>query len=210
MKSKRDLHILGVVSGMDFFEIDFYGYRRRLPLTNISSDKQIATFTIIGDVEFTEKAGQELEKILHQQNLVPDCFVGPGTNIVNFVHHMAKRAGHARYVCLRKSIRNYMTTPEVQLPWRSAPKHARKLVINGTDAAYLKGKNVVLLDDVVSTGATMKMLSLLMEKIGARVLAQCAIFKQGDRKSDRLIYLAILPIFVRTRTGLKKLLTEER
>ena len=124
---------------------------------------------------------------------------------------MAKRFSHLRYVILRKSILNYMTSPEVQLPWRNAPKHAKKLVINGADLEYLKGKNVALVDDVVSTGTTMTMLEELMEKIGAHVVARCAIFKQGDRyKKDDLIYLEQLPIFVITKDGRKELLTEER
>lgn len=196
---------------MDFFTVNFLGLERKLPLTYISTDKQMATFTIIGDVEFTEKAGAALEKILRQRNLIPDCFVCPGTNIINFCHHMAVRFGHKRYVALRKSIRNYMTSPEVQLPWRNAPKHARKLVINGTDKEYLRGKSVILIDDVVSTGTTMGMFEQFVKKAGARVIAKCAIFKQGDRYTDSsLIYISTLPIFVITKDGKKELLTEER
>jgi adenine phosphoribosyltransferase len=196
---------------MEFFDLDFYDLHRKLPLTHISSDKQIATFTILGDVELTEKAGDALERKLKEKNIKPDCFVGPGTNILCFVHHMAKRYGHSKYIILQKSIMNYMTSPEVQLPWRNAPKHAKKIVINGADVVYLKGKNVVLVDDVVSTGTTMEMLSHLVEKKGATVTAKCSIFKQGDRYHDNnLIYLAKLPIFVLTREGKKMLLTEER
>jgi adenine phosphoribosyltransferase len=196
---------------MDLFDLDFHGLQRKLPLTYIASNKQIATFTIVGDVEFTEVAGALIESELKKRNIIPDCFVGPGTNILCFVHHMAKRFGHAHYVILRKSILNYMTSPEVQLPWRNAPKHAKKLVINGSDSTYLKGKKVVLIDDVVSTGTTMEMQSQMMEKIGATVLAKCSIFKQGDRCTDKeLIYLDNLPIFIVTRDGQKTLLTEEQ
>ena len=143
---------------MDFFEIDFHGLHRKLPLTYISSNKKMATFTIVGDVELTETAGALLQKELEKRNIKPDCFIGPGTNILCLVHHMAKRFGHLRYVILRKSIRNYMTSPEVQIPWRNAPKHAKKLVINGSDIEFLRGKTVVLIDDVVSTGTTITML----------------------------------------------------
>jgi len=195
---------------MEFFDLDFYDIHRKLPLTFISSDKQIATFTIVGDVEITEKAGELLSQKLEERNIVPDCFVGPGTNILCFVHHMAKRYGHLRYVVLRKSILNYMTSPEVQLPWRDAPKHAKKLVINGPDIEFLKGKKVALLDDVVSTGVTMDMMAHLLEKHGATVVARCALFKQGDRYRKDLLYLSELPIFIITKEGKKKLLTEER
>jgi adenine phosphoribosyltransferase len=195
---------------MDYFPLHFFELYRKLPLTYISRDKQMATFTIIGDVELTERAGEEMEKKLRAIGIEADVFVGPGMNITNFVHHMAKRHGHAHYVILRKSIRNYMTDPEVQLPWRQAPKHAKKLVINGTDADYLRGKRVVLVDDVVSTGTTMRMLAALMKRVGAEVVATAAIFKQGDRPTPALLYLAKLPIYVVTVEGRKELLTEER
>jgi adenine phosphoribosyltransferase len=195
---------------MEYFDLDFFEIHRRLPLTHISRNKEVATFTIIGDVELTERAGEEMEKKLKLQGIEPDCFVGPGMNITNFVHHMAVRFDHRKYVILRKSIRNYMIQPEVQLPWRQAPKHARKLVINGPDAAYLKGKKVVLVDDVVSTGTTMQMLQVLMKRLGAEVIATVSIFVQGERCFPGLIYLAKLPIYVVTSTGEKELLTEER
>jgi adenine phosphoribosyltransferase len=194
---------------MEFFETNFHGVHRKLPLTFISSTKQIAYFSLMGDIELTEKAGTLLEFELSAKHIVPDCFVGPGTNIITFVYHMAKRYGHQRYVILRKSVRNYMTSPETQVPWRNAPKHAKKLVINGADIEYLRGKNVVLVDDVVSTGTTMTMLENMMGKIGARVIAKCSLFKQGDRDTHGLIALSSLPIFVITSDGKKQLLTEE-
>jgi adenine phosphoribosyltransferase len=194
---------------MEFLTIDFYGIKRQLPLTFISTNKQIATFTIIGDVELTEKTGEELEKQLRLKNIKPDCFVGPGTNILCLVHHMAKRYHQLRYIILRKSISNYMISPDVQLPWRNAPKHAKKLVINGTDGAYVKGKKVVLIDDVVSTGTTIRMLEDMMIRLGAEVVAKCAIFKQGTRQINGLIHLSSLPIYVLAQDGKRELLTEE-
>lgn len=176
------------------FELNFFGLKRRLPVTYLSPRLKIANFNILGDVEFTEKAGEELEKKLRQKKLIPDCFVGPEIKIVPFVHHLAKRFGQKRYVILRKSIRGYMINPTVEDPWHQAPKHAKKLVLNGQDKEYLKGQKVVLIDDVVSTGTTMAMLEKLMKKIGATVLAKCAIFKQGETEKGDLIYLAKLPI----------------
>ena len=69
-----------------------------------------------------------------------------------------------------------------------------KLVLNGIDKTYLQGKRVVVVDDVVSTGSTMKMLLKLMKDIQVEVLIQCAIFKQGDRYTDTLLYLSELPL----------------
>lgn len=178
-----------------FYEINFFGLKRKLPLTYLSPRLRIANFNILGDVELTEKAGEELEKILKKKKISPDCFVGPEVKVVPFVHHMAKRFGHKRYVILRKSVRGYMTSPTIEHPWRNAPKHVKKLVLDGSDREFLRNKKVVLLDDVVSTGSTMEMAERLMREIGANVVASCALFKQGETCRKDLIYLFKLPLF---------------
>lgn len=157
----------------------------------------IANFNILGDVELTEKAGELLEAELKKKDIAPDCFVGPEVKVVPLIHHMAKRFGHKRYVILRKSIKGYMSSPHIEYPWETAPKHVKKLVMGTFDKEYLMEKKVVLIDDVVSTGATLELLTKTMSKIGAHVLARCAIFKQGDRYKDELIYLSKLPIILK-------------
>jgi len=177
-----------------FFRLDFFGLQRELPITLLSPKLMIANFNILGDIELTEKAGEKLQTELQKRNIVPDCFVGPEVKVVPFIHHMAKRFGHTRYVILRKSVKGYMSCPHIEYPWETAPKHVKKLVMGVHDIEYLKGKKVVLIDDVVSTGATMELLAQVMPKVGATILARCSIFKQGDRYRGELIYLADLPV----------------
>lgn len=160
----------------------------------LSPRLKIANFSILGDVALTETAGEELEKILRQKNLLPDCFVGPEVKVVPFVHHLAKRFGHKRYVILRKSVKGYMVNPLTEYPRPKAPQHIKKLVLDGRDHDFLKGKKVVLVDDVVSTGVTMRMLESFMEKIGVTVLAKCCIFKQNGNYGEGLISLVELPL----------------
>lgn len=179
---------------MDCYDIEFYGLKRSLPITLVSPTKMIANFNILGDVEFTEIAGDEMEKLLRKNNILPDCFVGPEIKIVPFVHHLAKRFGHKRYVILRKSVRGYMISPTQRMPENYLPKHVKKMVISEQDREFLQGKNVVLIDDVVSTGATMTMLEHFMSEIGASVIARCSIFKQGELYHKPLFSLAHLPM----------------
>lgn len=180
-----------------FYELDFFGLQRKLAVTFLSQKLMIANFNILGDVELTEKAGEMLENELSKLKLIPDCFVGPEVKVVPLIHHMAKRFGHKKYVVLRKSIKGYMSSPHVEYPWETAPKHVKKLVLDKYDKEYLMGKKVVLIDDVVSTGATMELLNKMMIKMGVAVLAHCAIFKQGERYKGELIYLSKLPIMVK-------------
>lgn len=179
-----------------FYSLGFYGLKRRLPFSYISSRFKIANFNILGDVELCEKAGEELEKMLKKNKIKPRCFVGPEVKVVPFVHHLAKRFGHKRYVILRKSVKGYMSSPLIENPSESLPKHVKKLVLNYSDKEYLIRikKGIVLIDDVVSTGATMEMLEHLLKKIGVEVAARCAIFKQGERYQEKLIYLSKLPV----------------
>lgn len=179
---------------MDCYDIEFYGLKRSLPITLVSPTKMIANFNILGDVEFTEIAGDEMEKLLRKNKIIPDCFVGPEIKIVPFVHHLAKRFGHKRYVILRKSVRGYMISPLQKNPEKFMPSHVKKMVISKQDVEYLKGKKIVLVDDVVSTGATMTMLEYFMTELGADVIGKCSIFKQGEIYNKPLFFLAQLPM----------------
>ena len=182
------------IENNSFYDLDFFGIKRSLPISYLSPRLKMANFTILGDIELTEKAGEELEKRLRDKDIIPDCFVGPEVQVVPLVHNLAMRFGHKRYVVLRKQVYGYMRQPLIQQPWNGAPKHTNKLVLNGIDKTYLQGKRVVVVDDVVSTGSTMKMLLKLMKDIQVEVLIQCAIFKQGDRYTDTLLYLSELPL----------------
>lgn len=181
---------------MEYLELKLLGLNRELPVTLLSPRKSIANFSILGDVEFTSRAAVEIKRILQESNLLFDCFVGPEVKVVPLIHELAKMYQHSRYVVLRKSVRGYMVNPIVLQPPRKAPMHVKKLVLNGNDASYLKGKKVVLIDDVVSTGSTMDLLEEMMERVGAETIAKCAIFKQGDDYKKDIIHLAELPIII--------------
>jgi adenine phosphoribosyltransferase len=183
--------------GEQLYSLDFFGLQRKLPVTFLSPKLMIANFNILGDVELTEKAGEKMQAELEKRGIKPDCFVGPEVKVVPFIHHMAKRYGHKRYVILRKSVKGYMSNPHIEYPWETAPKHVKKLVMGIHDREYLVGKKVVLIDDVVSTGATIELLKKTMQKIGTSILASCALFKQGDRYQGELIHLAKLPIMLK-------------
>ena len=180
----------------NFHELSICGLKRRLPLIPISPKTKIASFNILGDVELTEKAAKELAKKLKKYDF--EYLVGPEVKVVPLIHSLASKLGHKKYVICRKSVKPYMISPSILKPLSHFPKHVRPLVIDREDKAALSGKKVVIVDDVVSTGVTIRMISFLMEKIGAQVVATAAIIRQGEKQFDEIenfVYLAKLPIF---------------
>ena len=180
---------------MDFYELTLCGLHRKLPFKYINKNTRLANFNVLGDVELVEKISGELAKKL--KSFKPECIVGPEVKVVPIIHELTKKLRLKHYVICRKSVKPYMVSPIILKPLSHFPKHTRPLVIDGGDKELLKGKRVIILDDVVSTGVTIRMVKKLMDDVGAKVVATAAIIKQGENQFDNLqnlIYLATLPI----------------
>ena len=180
----------------DYYNLEICGLKRKLPLIPISKNTKIASFNILGDTELTEKVASYLSRKLKKYKF--DYLVGPEVKVVPLIHELSAKLGHKKYVICRKSVKPYMISPTILKPLSYFPKHVRPLVIDGADKELLTGKKVVIVDDVVSTGVTIRMIKKLMEKIGAQVVATAAIIRQGEKQFDEIdnfIYLTTLPVF---------------
>ena len=133
-----------------------------------------------------------------------DLFIGPEVKVVPLICALAQKFNHKKFVICRKSVKPYMVAPVILKPLDYFPKHVRQLVIDGADAQYLKNKTVVIVDDVVSTGVTIRMMGKLMEKVGAKVAATVAVLKQGQQfdKIPNFITLGEIPILAPIKSGL--------
>lgn len=181
---------------MNTYTLEICGLKRELPIVHISDKTRLANFSFLGDVELVDCLSDIIAEKLSRVQF--DYLVGTEVKTVPFIHGVAKRIGHKRFVVCRKSIKPYMVDPTVLKPLDYFPKHVKPLVINGVDRDLIKGKRVVIIDDVVSTGVTLRMMRKLMEKIGVTVVLQVAVIKQGTQFDDLadLVYLAELPIFL--------------
>lgn len=182
---------------METYTLHICGLTRELPLVHISKKTKLANFSILGDVELTDALADKLTDMV--KPLTFDFLVCPEVKIVPLLHGITKRLGRKRFIVCRKSVKPYMTDPIILKPLSHFPKHVQQIVINGTDAERVKGKKVIVIDDVVSTGVTMRMMKKLMETVGATVVECVAVIKQGDKSFDdlsNLIYLQKLPIFI--------------
>ena len=180
---------------MRYYTLELCGLKRKLPLTSISKNTKLASFSILGDVELVNKLADILAAMLKKERF--DYLVGPEVKVVPLIHGVALRLGHKRFVVCRKSVKPYMVSPIILRPLPHFPRHVRQLVIDGVDAKMLKGKKVIIMDDVASTGVTIRMMRRLMEKVGAEVVKTVVVIKQGEQFDDikDFVYLSELPVF---------------
>ena len=180
---------------MEKYALTVCGLKRELPLVAVGRNTKIASFSLLGDQKLVEAVAGQMAKRLGKVKF--DYLVGPEVKVVPLVSELARRLGHERFVVCRKSVKPYMFRPVVLKPLPHFPKHVRQLVIDGADADLLAGKRVAVIDDVVSTGVTMRMMAKLMEKVGAKVAVFAAVLKQGEQFDEmpELLTLAQLPVF---------------
>ncbi|MFH1602045.1 MAG: phosphoribosyltransferase family protein [Candidatus Shapirobacteria bacterium] len=180
----------------DFYDLAICGLQRKLPLIGIGKNTKIASLNISGDVLLIRATAKALYKKLKKYDF--DYLVGPEVKVVPLIDQLANIFNHKHYVICRKSRKPHMINPLVLKPLPHFPKHVKPLVIDGLDRDLIKGKKVAIVDDVISTGVTMRMMKKLMEKCEADIVVFGAIVKQGEKLFEELEpfeYLVSLPIF---------------
>ena len=168
------------------------GLSRNLPLCKVSDSLTIAAFVIFGDVELTCAAAAELLKIAPDF----DYMIAPEAKAIPLIHEMARQSGRNDYFLARKAPKLYMNgifETEVHSITTTA---VQKLYMDGADAEKMRGKRVVIVDDVISTGESLSAVEKLVEKAGGFVVAKMAILAEGDAVGrDDILYLEPLPLF---------------
>lgn len=179
---------------MNYYSLKICGLNRELPLIYVGKNTRLASFSLLGDGELVEKTARALAGKLKKTEF--DLLVGPEVKVVPLICELARLFKQKKFVICRKSVKPYMVRPVILKPLPHFPKHVRQLVLDGSDAEMLKDKKVVVVDDVISTGVTMRMMGKLMEKVGAKVMAYASVLKQGEQfdKFENLITLGDLPI----------------
>lgn len=176
-----------------FYELKVAGLTRRLPVTNISSTLAIAGFVILGDVEMVEKTAEALAQKVPAD---VDVLMAAETKGIPLVHAMARILKMDRYVVARKSIKAYMEHPLVVEDESITTQGKQILCLQDEDIDLVRGKKVLLVDDVISTGGSMKALEELVDHAGGKVVGKIAILAEGDSIGrEDITVLANLPLF---------------
>lgn len=176
-----------------YYELKVAGVTRSLPILNISDKLAIAGFVMLGDIELCEACAKALAKIVPQET---EVLLTAETKGIAVGDMLARELGMKHYVVARKSIKAYMENVLTVEDESITTKGKQMLCLMDTDVALMKGKNVLLVDDVISTGGSIKALEELAEKAGARVIGRAAVLAEGSAKDrDDIIYLEALPLF---------------
>ena len=175
-----------------FYRMTIAGLERDLPICPVTDDLYIAGFVIFGDPELTVACAAELLKLAPEY----DYIITAEAKGIPLAHEMARQAGDTKYILARKGAKLYMRDIfDVTVNSITTAKE-QHLYLDGADAELMKGKRILVVDDVISTGESLHALEALVEKAGGQICGRMAILAEGDAQERKdLIYLEKLPLF---------------
>ena len=175
-----------------YYRMKVAGLERDLPICPVTDDLYIAGFVIFGDQELTVACARELLKKAPEY----DYIITAEAKGIPLAHEMARQAGDAKYILARKGPKLYMRDIFSVTVNSITTAKEQKLYLDGADAALMKGKKILVVDDVISTGESLKALEALVEKAGGEICGRMAILAEGDaQERPDLLYLEKLPLF---------------
>lgn len=174
------------------YEMDIAGLKRELPLCKVADDLYIGAFVMFGDVELTVHCASELLKRAPEY----DYIIAPEAKAIPLLYEMARQSAADRYFLARKSAKAYMSDVfEVQVKSITTAQ-VQKLVLDKADADFIRGKRMLIVDDVISTGESLQAMEELVDKAGGIIAGKMAVLAEGDAQDrDDIITLAPLPLF---------------
>ena len=176
-----------------YYELTVAGCKRQLPILNLNDELAIAGFVLLGDVELTENCAAELAKRIPKD---VEIMMTAETKGIPLAAALARQLGMKWYVTARKSVKDYMENPFWVEDESITTEGKQILCLMDSDVKKIKGKKVLILDDVISTGGSLKALRELAERAGGNVVAVAAVLAEGDAaKRDDIIFLEKLPLF---------------
>ena len=174
------------------YPIDVAGLQRELPLCRVTNDLYIGAFVIFGDVELTVHAAKKLLEKAPEY----DYLISAEAKGIPLIYEMARQSGQNKYFLARKGPKLYMSGVFDVAVHSISTAREQHLYLDKADAALMRGKRILLVDDVISTGESLAAMEELLHAIGGQVVGKACVLAEGDAK-DRtdIIYLEPLPLF---------------
>lgn len=176
----------------EYYRINVAGVERDLKLFPVSDTLSIAAFILFGDVELTCACAGALAKLAPEH----DVLVTAEAKSIPLIHEMAKQLGENEYVIARKGPKVYMEDIVKVTVNSITTKNEQTLCIGKREAELMRGKRVLIVDDVISTGESLKAIEALVEAVGGNIVGKMAVLAEGDAiNRDDIKVLAPLPLF---------------
>ena len=179
---------------MATYSMRIAGLDRDLPICKVTDDLYIGAFIMFGDAELTTRCASELLKLAADVDY--DYMLTAEAKSIPLIHEMARQSGAKKYFIARKGPKVYMPDPISVADKSITTVSQQRLYLGSDDAEILRGKKVLLVDDVISTGGSLKAMEALVEKAGGTVTGRMAVLAEGgaaDRKD--ILFLEKLPVF---------------
>lgn len=174
------------------YTMEIAGLTRHLPLCRVNDNLYIAAFIMFGDAELTVAAARDLLAKAPEH----DIMITAESKGIPLLHEMARQSGADNYIVARKGPKLYMQDIHTTYVNSITTENRQMLCVSGADAEAMRGKRVLVVDDVISTGESLHALETLIEEVGGTVVGRMAVLAEGDAtKREDVICLAPLPLF---------------
>ena len=174
------------------YSLHVAGLDRELTLCPVNENLYIAGFVIFGDVELTQACARDLLK----KAPAYDILITAEAKGIPLAYEMARQAGTNRYLIARKVPKLYMKNVFTVKVNSITTAKEQTLCIDQDDADFMRGRRVLIVDDVISTGESLRAVEELVKQAGGNIVGKMAILAEGDAtERDDIIYLEKLPLF---------------
>ena len=175
------------------YTMNIAGLDRDLPLCKVADNFYIGAFIMFGDAELTVACAREL---LARAPKDYDYLLTAEAKSIPLIHEMARQSGAKTYFIARKGMKVYLTDPIHVTVHSITTQHEQDPYLGGEDAALIRGKRILIVDDVISTGDSLKAMEELVTEAGGIIAGRMAVLAEGDaQKRDDIIFLNPLPVF---------------
>ena len=179
---------------MATYRMHIAGLDRDLPICKVTEDFYIGAFIMFGDAELTVACARELLKLT--EDIDYDYLFTAEAKSIPLIHEMARQSGAEKYFIARKGPKVYMPDP-IRVQDRSITTlGVQQLFLGSDDAALIRGRRILIVDDVISTGGSLLAMEALVAKAGGTVAGRMAVLAEGGaaQRSD-IRFLEKLPVF---------------
>ena len=175
----------------EFYTMTIAGLKRNLPVCKLNDDLCIAAFVLFGDIELTVAAAAELIKLAPPHDII----ITPEAKAIALAHEVARQEENMTYIVARKHVKLYMKEVFSVEVKSITTESKQTLHIDSLEADMMRGKRVLIVDDVISTGGSIYSMEKIVEEAGGIIAGKMAVLAEGDSKDrEDIIYLEYLPL----------------